>query len=103
MAPLETMDGVPLWKPPYGRVTAIGLNTGDHRWMTPVGDLAEEIPALKQLGLNNLGSCAWTSPADEVAADRWDRKEVRSERTVLSKCRSLGGRSQPGRVRQSHG
>ena len=41
MAPVKTMDGVPLWKPPYGRVTAIDLNTGDHRWMTPVGDLAD--------------------------------------------------------------
>jgi len=55
MAPVETMYGIPLWKPPYGRVTAIDLNTGEHRWVTPVGDLAEEVPMLKQLGLNNLG------------------------------------------------
>jgi quinoprotein glucose dehydrogenase len=31
MTRVKTMDGVPLWKPPYGRVTAIDLNTGDHR------------------------------------------------------------------------
>ena len=31
----------PLWKPPYGRITAIDLNTGDHRWMVPMGDLAQ--------------------------------------------------------------
>jgi quinoprotein glucose dehydrogenase len=31
MTPVKTMNGVPLWKPPYGRVTAIDLNTGDHR------------------------------------------------------------------------
>ena len=55
MRPVGTMNGVPLWKPPYGRVTAIDLNTGDHRWMTPVGNLADEVPALKQLGLKNLG------------------------------------------------
>lgn len=56
MKPVPDMDsGIPLWKPPYGHVTAIDLNTGDHRWMTPVGDLAEEVPALKQLGLKNLG------------------------------------------------
>jgi len=30
--------GLPLFKPPYGRVTAINLNTGDHTWMTPNGD-----------------------------------------------------------------
>ena len=40
---------------PNGRVTAIDLNTGDHRWMTPVGDLAESVPALRQLGLMHLG------------------------------------------------
>ena len=32
-APVETMHGVPLWKPPYARITAIDLNTGEHRWM----------------------------------------------------------------------
>jgi quinoprotein glucose dehydrogenase len=55
MAPVETINGVPLWKPPYGRVTAIDLNSGEHRWMTPSGDLAEEVPALTQLGLHDLG------------------------------------------------
>jgi len=55
MALVETMNKVPLWKPPYGRVTAIDLNTGDHRWMSAVGDLAAEVPALKQLGLKELG------------------------------------------------
>jgi len=55
MAPVETMNGVPLWKPPYGRVTAIDLNTGDHLWMSPVGDLAQSVPALQQLGLSHLG------------------------------------------------
>ena len=30
--------GLPLFKPPYGRVTAINLNTGEHTWMTPNGD-----------------------------------------------------------------
>jgi Glucose dehydrogenase len=55
MTPVETMQGVPLWKPPYGRITAIDLNTGDHRWMTPVGDLAQSNPVLRQLGLRSLG------------------------------------------------
>src|SRR5207237_8294313 len=34
MTPVETMQGVPLWKPHYGRITPIDLNTGEHRWMT---------------------------------------------------------------------
>lgn len=55
LKPLETMDGIPLWKPPYGRVTAIDLNTGEERWMAPVGDLAQSVPALKALNLPPLG------------------------------------------------
>ncbi|NKB98908.1 MAG: PQQ-binding-like beta-propeller repeat protein [Pseudomonadales bacterium] len=31
-------QGLPLIKPPYGRVTAIDLNTGEHRWMVPNGE-----------------------------------------------------------------
>jgi quinoprotein glucose dehydrogenase len=30
--------GLPLTKPPFSRVTAIDLNTGDHLWMKPLGD-----------------------------------------------------------------
>ena len=30
--------GLPLTKPPYGRMTAIDLNTGEHKWMLPLGD-----------------------------------------------------------------
>lgn len=55
MTPVETIQGVPLWKPPYGRITAIDLNTGEHRWMAPAGDLAQSNPVLQQLGLRSLG------------------------------------------------
>ena len=30
--------GLPLFKPPYSRITAIDLNAGDHAWMQPNGD-----------------------------------------------------------------
>lgn len=30
--------GLPLFKPPYGRITAINLNTGEHVWQIPHGD-----------------------------------------------------------------
>ncbi len=30
--------GLPLVKPPYSRITAIDLNTGEHVWMAPFGD-----------------------------------------------------------------
>lgn len=31
-------SGLPLTKPPYGRITAIDLNTGEHAWMVPHGE-----------------------------------------------------------------
>jgi len=31
-------QGLPLFKPPYGRITAIDLNTGEHLWWIPNGD-----------------------------------------------------------------
>ncbi len=31
-------DGLPLTKPPYGRITAINLNTGEHVWQVPHGE-----------------------------------------------------------------
>ncbi len=39
---LEGPRGLPLFKPPYGRITAINLNTGDHAWMIPHGDGARK-------------------------------------------------------------
>lgn len=47
--------GLPIVKPPYGRITAIDLNTGDHRWMTPVGDGPRNHPAVRHLNLPRLG------------------------------------------------
>jgi quinoprotein glucose dehydrogenase len=35
--------GLPLIKPPYGRITAIDMNTGEHRWMVPNGDTPDDI------------------------------------------------------------
>ena len=55
---METLQGVPLWKPPYGRITAIDLNTGNHRWMVPMGDLAQSHPVLKHLSPPPVGRAA---------------------------------------------
>ena len=30
-------DGLPLMKPPYGRVTAISMESGEHIWVKPIG------------------------------------------------------------------
>ena len=48
-APPTTAFGLPIIKPPYGRVTAINMNTGDHIWMAPIGGTPENIKNHKML------------------------------------------------------
>ncbi|HEY7172412.1 MAG TPA: hypothetical protein VH417_16280 [Vicinamibacterales bacterium] len=48
-------QGLPIMKPPYGRITAIDLNTGRHVWMVPNADGPRDHPALKGLTLPPLG------------------------------------------------
>jgi quinoprotein glucose dehydrogenase len=57
-ARLDGPRGLPLFKPPYGRVTAIDLNEGRHSWMVPLGRGPINHPALQQVkGLpERLGS-----------------------------------------------
>ena len=53
--------GLPLWKPPYSRITAIDLNTGEHLWMIPVGETPDRIknnPALAGIDIGNTGTGA---------------------------------------------
>ncbi len=48
-ARLDGPQGLPLFKPPYGRVTAIDLNEGRHTWMVPLGRGPRDHPALAQV------------------------------------------------------
>ena len=53
--------GLPLWKPPYSRITAIDLNTGEHLWYIPVGETPDRIrnnPALAGIDVGNTGTGA---------------------------------------------
>jgi len=50
--------GLPLVKPPWGRITAIDLNSGDHLWMIANGDAPDYVknhPAMKGIDLSNTG------------------------------------------------
>jgi glucose dehydrogenase len=49
-------QGLPLLKPPYGRITAIDLTKGDIAWVTPNGDGPRDHPLLKGLNLPALGN-----------------------------------------------
>ncbi len=55
---LRGPQGLPIWKPPYSRIVAIDMNTGEHLWAAPNGDTPERIknhPALRGLTLPNTG------------------------------------------------
>jgi quinoprotein glucose dehydrogenase len=53
-----TVQGLPLVKPPYGRITALDLNRGELVWQIAHGDTPDNIknhPALRGLTLPRLG------------------------------------------------
>ena len=55
---LPTPLGLPLIKPPWGRITAIDLNTGDHLWMVANGDTPQDVldnPALQGVEIPKTG------------------------------------------------
>ena len=70
---------LPLLKPPYGRLTAIDLNTGQHLWMRPMGRGPVDHPLLRDLEIKeDLGlALADLSVADPDAAADGDRRSTR--------------------------
>jgi quinoprotein glucose dehydrogenase len=53
-----TVQGLPLLKPPYGRITAINLNTGDLVWQTAHGETPDNVrnhAALKGMNIPRTG------------------------------------------------
>ena len=56
-------QGLPLTKPPYGRITAIDMNTGEHAWVVPHGEGIRQ--RIIDLGLEDpgpVGSPSRTGP-----------------------------------------
>jgi len=52
-------DDLPLYKPPYSRITAIDMNTGEHLWWVPVGETPNRIknhPKLKDITVGDTGT-----------------------------------------------
>jgi glucose dehydrogenase len=49
-------EGLPLVKPPYGRITALDMNKGEKLWTIANGDGPRDNPALKSLNLPPLGT-----------------------------------------------
>ena len=54
-------QGLPMHKPPYNRVTAIDMNTGEHLWWVPIGEASDRMkghPALQGVDLSGVGGGA---------------------------------------------
>ncbi len=53
--------GIPLYKPPYSRITAIDMNTGEHAWMIPTGETPARVQQViddNNLDVGNTGTGA---------------------------------------------
>lgn len=52
-------DDLNMFKPPYSRITAIDMNTGEHLWYIPVGETPAAVlnhPQLKDMDIPNTGT-----------------------------------------------
>ena len=55
---LPRVQGLPVWKPPYNRLSAYDMNTGERIYWIPIGEPSEEMrnnPALRGMDLSNFG------------------------------------------------
>ena len=52
-------QGLPMYKPPFSKITAIDMNTGEHVFAVPVGEASEQMrrhPALQGVDLSGTGT-----------------------------------------------
>ena len=57
-AELPWLSGLPVVKPPWGRITAIDMNTGEHAWMRPNSPTPDNVlnnPALEGIDIPETG------------------------------------------------
>jgi quinoprotein glucose dehydrogenase len=59
---IDGPQGLPLLKPPYGRIVAIDLGKGTLRWTIAHGDGPRDHPAIKHLNLPPLGNAVRSAP-----------------------------------------
>ncbi|MXY29948.1 MAG: PQQ-binding-like beta-propeller repeat protein [Gammaproteobacteria bacterium] len=60
--PRAEIEGLPIVRPPWGRITAIDMNRGEHLWMAPNGDAPNDHPLLEGLDLPPLGNANRPAP-----------------------------------------
>jgi len=55
---LPRVQGLPAWKPPYNRVSAYDMNTGERIWWIPIGEVPEQIanhPVVQRMDTSRWG------------------------------------------------
>ena len=55
---LPQVQGLPIWKPPYNRLSAYNMNTGDRMWWIPIGEVSDQIrnnPVLQGVDTSQFG------------------------------------------------
>ncbi|MEQ1856508.1 MAG: PQQ-binding-like beta-propeller repeat protein [Longimicrobiales bacterium] len=55
---LPRVQGLPAWKPPYNRVSAYDMNTGERIWWVPIGEPDQNIanhPAMQGIDMSRFG------------------------------------------------
>ena len=97
----RVLSGLPIFKPPYGRLVAIDLNKGDILWTAANGNGPRDHPAIKHFNLPPLGQ---GGPASPLVTRRWcswaragTTPSSRFLREAAGKC-SAPTKSRPGRV-----
>ena len=64
--PRFVINGIPCWQPPWSRLTAVNVNTGDIAWQVPFGGSVEGVPASMNTGAPNASYGGPTSTAGGV-------------------------------------
>ncbi len=89
---LPRVQGLPAWKPPYNRVSAYDMNTGERIWWVPIGEASEDIrnhPALQGVDMSRFGGGG--NSIQMVAGDLLYTTEGSSGPPVLNAWNKLTG------------
>ena len=90
-------QGLPLLKPPYSRITAIDMNTGEHVWMVPPAPPAPEPAAARRRHHRRPGP--HQNAPHQLCANRRTERWTRAGRVGQADRRDPGGRRPPRRNR----
>ena len=89
---LPRVQGLPIWKPPYNRLSAYDMNTGERIYWIPIGEPSQEMrnnPALQGVDMSRFGGGG--NSIQMVAGDLLYATEGSSGAPVLNAYNKLTG------------